>query len=109
VSHPLVEKLASADPEERRAACAEAARDPAAALLADALARTLGDADKGVARAASDALAQIGRQAESVGGALRAALGGGDPNRRFWAAFTFARLEPPGQRWWTRGACTRRC
>lgn len=98
MSHPLLAKLASADPEERCAACREAAADPAAALLADALARALGDREKRVARAASDALARIGAERGGVEKVLRAALGDADPTRRYWAAFTAARLEPPGLR-----------
>jgi TrmH family RNA methyltransferase len=74
VSHPLVERLRNADPEERRAACLAARTDPAAALLADALGKALGDSVKAVARAASDALVEIGRRDRHVDGVLREAL-----------------------------------
>jgi HEAT repeat protein len=38
VTHPLLARLASADPGERRAACSAAAQDPSGVLLAEALA-----------------------------------------------------------------------
>jgi HEAT repeat protein len=98
VSHPILARLASADPEERRAACAEAARDPAGALLADALGRALGDPVKSVVRAASDALVAIARETGPVDAVLREALCSDEPTRRFGAAFTAARLEPPSPR-----------
>ncbi len=94
----LLEKLTSADPEERRSACRSAADDPAAIFLADALAEALGDPEKAVARAASDALVQIGTRAGGVDDALRKALQSDLPGRRWGAAFTAARLEPPGPR-----------
>ena len=98
VTHPLAARLASADPAERRAACAAAPDDPSAVLLADVLAAALGDPAKAVARAASDALVAIGRRAGGVEEALRRALRSDDPARRFGAAFTAARLDPPGPR-----------
>lgn len=94
--HPLVERLASPDPEERRAACRAAAADPSAILLAGALSEVLGDPVKSVVRAASDALVEIGRRAGGVDDALRQALRSDSPSRRFGAAFTSARLGPPG-------------
>jgi len=99
VSHPLLDRLASADPEERQAACRIAPEDPSSVLLSEALAGLLGDPVKAVVRAASDALVAIGRQAGSeVDGALKKALHSDDPPRRWGAAFTTARLEPPGPR-----------
>jgi HEAT repeat protein len=98
VSHPILGRLASPDAETRRAACAAAAEDPAATLLAPALGRALGDPSKAVARAASDALAAIARRAGGVDDVLRAALHGDCPVARWGAAYTLARLEPPGPR-----------
>jgi HEAT repeat protein len=93
VTRPLAERLASPDAGERAAACREAAADPAGALYAAPLARALQDADKRVARAASEALVQL-RALE----AARAALRDAPPGRRFFAAWTCARLEPPSPR-----------
>jgi HEAT repeat protein len=98
LSHPLLQRLASLDPDERRAACLAAAEDPAGVLLADALAAALGDPAKPVMRAASDALVAIARRAGGVDEPLRRALHGGERSLRFGAAFTLARLEPPGPR-----------
>ena len=98
MSHPIAARLASTDPTERRAACAEAIDDPSAVLLADALAALLGDPVKAVVRAASDALVAIGRRSGGVSEALRRALGSAEPAQRFGAAFTAARLDPPGLR-----------
>jgi len=98
VSHPILEQLASSDPAARRAACLAAASDPAATLLTNALCEALGDPAKAVSRAASDALVAIGRAQGDVDPGLRAALHGSDPARRFGAAFTLARISPPGPR-----------
>lgn len=98
MTHPLVERLASANPIERRAACLAASEDPAGVLLAEALAGALGDPVKAVVRAASDALVAIARRAGGVDEALRRALHGDHPTQRWGAAFTAARLEPPGPR-----------
>jgi HEAT repeat protein len=105
VSHPLLERLASADPEERRAACAAAADDPSGVLLSETLAGLLGDPVKDVVRAASDALVTISRRSEGSGresggvqDAIRQALHSDEPPRRWGAAFTAARLDPPGPR-----------
>jgi HEAT repeat protein len=98
VSHPLVERLASQDSDERVRACRSAARDPSAVILLDALAAALGDPVVAVARAASDALAEIGEigaQAGEVDGLLRRALRSDRPNARWAAAFASARLAPP--------------
>jgi len=95
VSHPIVERLRHADPEERRAACLAARSDPAAALLAEALGDALGDPVKAVARAASDALVEIGRRERQVDAVLRDALRSDCPRRRFTAAYTSVRLQPP--------------
>jgi len=98
VTHPLVERLGSTDPGERREACRAAAGDPAGVLLADALAEALGDPVKAVVRAASDALVEIARRSGGVEPALRGALRSHEPGRRWGAAFTTARLEPPSPR-----------
>jgi HEAT repeat protein len=98
VSHPVLERLASRHPDERRAACRAAAADPSAVVLIDGLGEALGDPVKAVQRAASDALAQLGREHDAVVPLLRDALHTGDARRRFGAAFTLARLEPPDVR-----------
>jgi HEAT repeat protein len=98
VTHPILSGLASADPDERRAACIAAASDPAATLFTEALCAALGDPAKAVSRAASDALVAISRERGDVDPALRAALHGKEPARRFAAAFTLARIAPPGPR-----------
>jgi HEAT repeat protein len=98
VTHPIADRLAHPDPNERRAACAAAVDDPSAVLLADALAAALGDPVKAVVRAASDALVAIARRDRGVDSALRRALHGEQPAQRFAAAFTAARLDPPGPR-----------
>jgi HEAT repeat protein len=98
VSHPLLARFASADPDERRAACTAAATDPSAVLLSEGLAELLGDPVKAVVRAASDALVAIARQSGGVDEAIRNALHSDEPPRRWGAAFTAARLDPPGPR-----------
>ncbi|HEY8119891.1 MAG TPA: HEAT repeat domain-containing protein [Myxococcota bacterium] len=98
MSHPVLAQLASSDPATRRAACLAAASDPAATLLTDALCTALGDPVKAVSRAASDALVAIAHQHGDVDPGLRAALHGAEPARRFSAAFTLARISPPGMR-----------
>jgi len=94
-SHPIVERLRHPDPAERRAACLAAPEDPAAALLLEPLGEALGDSAKSVSRAASDALAAIGRRERHVEQVLRTALRSDSPRRRFAAAFTSVRLGPP--------------
>lgn len=99
VSQPisaLLERLASADPEERRRACLAAVESPSAISLAGELAKALGDPEKSVARAASDALVEISTRMGGVQSALREALRSDVPGRRWGAAFTAARIEPPG-------------
>jgi len=95
LSHPLIERLRAADPERRRAACVEAAADPSAVLLVDALCEVLADPEKRVARAGSDALAAIGARDAAVAERLGAVLRQPGRDRRWWAAFTLARLGPP--------------
>jgi HEAT repeat protein len=94
VSHPIVERLRSRDASERRDACLAAVDDPAAVLLVDALVAALGDPVRAVWRAASDALAAIGRRDAGVGPALRAALASSEPRARHVAALTGSRLAP---------------
>lgn len=100
MTHPILRQLDSQDPMQRQAACQSAAVDPSATLLADALGAVLGDPVKAVGRAASDALVAIAQQAGEgdVQAAVRAALHSQDPARRWRAAFTAARLEPPAPR-----------
>jgi len=98
VKHPLLERLTSIDPAERRAACLEAATDPDGPQLAAALSEVLGDPVKAVGRAASDALVEMHRVAESVHEPVRDALHSDDPKRRWRAAFTAARMAPPEPR-----------
>lgn len=95
MSHPVLERLRHPDPAERRAACREAPDDPSAVLLLEGLAEALGDADRSVMRAASDALVAAGRGQPETESLLRRALRGDSPRRRWGAAFTFARLAPP--------------
>jgi HEAT repeat protein len=95
VSHPLLARLRDRDPGVRRAACREAPEDASAVLLVDALVEALADPDKGVARAASDALARIGQRDAGVSRTLAAALQRLAPQGRLFAALAIARLEPP--------------
>jgi HEAT repeat protein len=95
MSHPVTERLCDPDPAERRRACRDAARDPSAVLLADALLPRLADPEASVASAASDALASIGSSDASVVGRLERTLRGPEPEARWWAAYTLARLGPP--------------
>ena len=95
MSHPLAERMRHGDPAARRAACLAAANDPAAVLLAEALGHALGDPVNAVARAASDALVEIGRRERHVDSVLRDALRSDSLRRRFGAAYTSARLQPP--------------
>lgn len=99
MSHPTLERLRHPDPAVRRAACREAAADPAATLLADALARALGDPERAVARAASDALAVIARRDRAVLALLRRGLDDPRPAHRFAAVETLARVDPPAAKW----------
>lgn len=96
MSHPLQAGLASPDPAERRAACLAAVDDPSAVLLLEALSRALGDPVNAVSRAASDALVRLAPRHREVEETLRIALRGDDPRLRFGAAYTLARLRPPG-------------
>jgi HEAT repeat protein len=98
VSHPLVERLRSSKPDERASACREAAEDPSATLLIDALGEALGDPVKAVALAASDALARLARETDEVKQIVRRALRSDDASRRWHAALTSARIESPTPR-----------
>jgi HEAT repeat protein len=94
VSHPILARLQSADPAERRDACLAAAQDPSAVLLVGALVPALGDPVRAVWRAASDALAAIGQRDPGVWAALREALSSAQPQTRRVAALVGARLAP---------------
>jgi HEAT repeat protein len=98
VSHPIVERLRSSKPDERTSACSDAVEDPSAIVLIDALGEALGDPVKAVARAASDALARLAREIDGVEPVLRLALRSDDASRRWHAALTSARIEPPTPR-----------
>jgi len=97
VSHALLAPLRSTDAALRAAACRAIASDPAGALLAEALAVALGDPDKRVARAASEALVGLARagSGEAIVPLLRAALHGDVKPACIQAALTLARLVPP--------------
>jgi len=100
VTHPVLARLRDRDPAVRRDACALAAQDPAAVLLAPGLAAALGDPVRAVWRAASEALLSIAAQdAAAALAALREALHGGDERTREVAALTGARLAPRELRW----------
>jgi HEAT repeat protein len=98
MSHPLVERLHSAQPEERVSACREAVEDPSAIVLIDALGEALGDPVKAVALAASDALARLARAIDGVEAVVHRALRSDDASRRWHAVLTSARIEPPSPR-----------
>ena len=98
MAHPIAEKLRNSDPEVRLKACREAPSDPSAVLLLSDLGAALGDPVRSVARAASDALVELGGRFGEVDEVLRNALRSDEPARRFGAAFTTARLAPPGPR-----------
>ncbi len=97
MSHPLLERLRSPDPDERCAACREIGEDPAAILLVEGLAGALGDPVKAVSQAATDTLLKLG-QVHDVIPTLRNALRDGDPMRRLDAALALGRLAPPHMR-----------
>jgi len=96
VSHPLLAELHIADATRRAAACRAAARDPAGALLAEALVAALDDPAAPVARAAAGALVELARQGGGVMPLLKRALRSGTRAARIQAALALARLEPPG-------------
>jgi HEAT repeat protein len=98
VSHPIVERLRSPTPDERASACRDAVEDPSAFVLIDALGEALGDPVKAVANAASDALARLAREIDGVEPVVRLALRSDDASRRWHAALTSARIEPPTPR-----------
>ncbi len=98
MTHPLLARLRDPDPDARRAACQEAPADASAVLLVDALCAALADPRKQVARAASDALARIGRVDRAVLPALTDALRGPHLRARLFAALAMARLAPPARK-----------
>jgi len=98
VSHPIVERLQSATPEERVSACRDAVGDASAIVLIDALGEALGDPVEAVALAASDALAQLARSIDGVEAVVHRALRSDDSSRRWHAARTSMRVEPPTPR-----------
>ena len=98
MSHPIVERLRSPEPEERASACRDAIEDPSAILLIDALGEALGDPDRAVALAASDALARLAREIDGVEPVVHLALRSDDASRRWHATLTSARIGPPTPR-----------
>ncbi len=98
MSHPIVERLQSSVTDERVSACRDAVEDPSAIVLIDALGEALGDPDKAVAVAASDALACLAREIDGVEAVVHRALRSDDTSRRWHAALTSARIEPPTPR-----------
>jgi HEAT repeat protein len=98
VSHPITERLRSPVPNERVSACREAAEDPSATSLIDALGEALGDPIRSVAVAASDALARLSREIDGVEGVVHRALRSDDASRRWHAVLTSTRIEPPTPR-----------
>ena len=98
MERPILARLRSSDPATRRTACLDASRDPSALVFVDALALLLGDPERTVARAVSDALVQIAGHDSGVKTALHRQLRSDDPGRRLAAAFTLARLGPPEPR-----------
>jgi len=100
VTHPILARLRDRDPAVRRDACADAARDPAAVLLAPGLAGALGDPVRAVWRAAAEALVAVAAQdSAAVLAALREVLHGGNGRARQVAALTGARIAPRELRW----------
>ena len=95
MTHPVLARMRDSDPRVRKQACREAADDPSAVLLVDALDEALADPDAGVRQAASDALARLAPDHGIVSEVLRRALHGDDRRRRWAAAFAKARLAPP--------------
>jgi HEAT repeat protein len=98
VSHPIVERLHSSDPDERRSACRDAISDPAAMLLISALGEALGDPVLSVARAASEALTRLARKVTGVEEVVHRALRSDEPSRRWHAVLVSSRIEPPSPR-----------
>lgn len=98
MSHPLVERLRSANPDERVAACREAVEDPSAIVLIDALGEALGDPVEAVAVAASDTLARLAQKIDGVESVVHRALRSGDASCRWFAVLTSTRIEPPTPR-----------
>ena len=98
MSHPIVERLRSRDPEERRAACRDTINDPAAMLLVDALGEALGDPVKSVAWAASEALVRLAGEVNGVEEVVHRALRSDESSRRWHAVLVSSRIEPPTPR-----------
>jgi HEAT repeat protein len=88
-------RLASAEPAERAAACRDAARDPAGALLVEPLVAALADPEPGVAAAASESLVALARSGsgDAIVPLLRRALQ--DRGQRVRAVLTLIRIEAP--------------
>ena len=92
---PLLDDLQSRDPRERAGACRKAASDPTGALLAEKLVEALGDSERVVVRAASEALLALEQGGARLEPLLKRALQGAAPLRE-GAALVLARLGAPG-------------
>jgi HEAT repeat protein len=88
---PLLDDLHSRDPRQRAAACRRAASDSGGALLAEKLVEALGDSERVVVRAASEALVSLERDGARLEPLLKRALRGAAP-LRMGAALVLARL-----------------
>ena len=92
MSSNLLNALRDANPETRRRACVRAPGSPDPAVLVTALGAALDDPERGVARAAADALAALAEHAaraqvgDRARGALRTGLAAKTPGARFAAA-----------------------
>lgn len=95
MSHSLLQALQSEDARERASACEACVHDPSAVLLLDARAKALGDSEKSVMRAASNALVALSQHHSEVHELLRHALRSPDLRTRWGGTFTSARVQPP--------------
>lgn len=95
LTHPILERLTRGDPKVRRDACREAADDPSAVLLLDALGEALGDPEESVAAAAAESLSALAGRGGGVDRVLRRALRSDSPGARWRAALVLADLAPP--------------
>ncbi len=92
----LLDRFVSRDPEERRAACMAASNGIGSHDIVQALSDALGDPVKAVGRAASDALVELAGRNDDIETSIERALRGPDRHQRWRAAFTLARVSPPG-------------
>lgn len=95
----IATRMRSTDAAARSAACRDAARDPAGALLVEPLVAALGDCEPTVAAAASASLVMLARSGsgDAIVPLLRHALQ--DRSLRVRAVLTLIRLQPPEPAW----------